>query len=601
MAKFDKDVFTDHIKQITDQGNADALADALLKYKYNNKTDWETYKKALCDIIDQHGITRRKPDSGYPFDVPEIDSVDVSDIENIKKYLDFTKGMHIESEICCYLVGSPTLVYKYKEDNGEETFEISDDIKYDYMEQLFNKYKDGRNSTDKKKNFNLIYAVYLITGKISVAMMYNIINAYGNEVTDGFSKALTPVFSKTNLSDDAAVDTLMQIIHILRVPRNLRVPRYADKNKAIAAYLIKRCFKKDFYDPRSFVQIIYYYATVNDIPYDEMSILFKDTVLIVMDKVLDGIVEPKRRRDLFYNQGIEPEKWISMDNYRKTDSSVMKALREASGLNNKELFDRMEKNVRPIVRPIGDEEETKQITTYEIFCDQILTKMDYKQKPFIDYITNSKKFYEGFFKEHISYSRSMEFNITPNCDIEIMAYEIVFNNVMHKAKIYQNKKHYGLYKFTSINFKNMTEQKRKVYLRREISDCFDFVTKYEGNNEKIKEIANYPTIAGESGSRDEFIDQLVEQILIYADILLEHNPADRKGVLYKWFEQCCRDGGSAYDFTNEVDDKAQGLNFDGFNPLRFHDAFLFLCMKTGSPRETFNKLNDMDGYSYWDN
>jgi hypothetical protein len=328
--------------------------------------------------------------------------------------------------------------------------------------------------------------------------------------------------------------------------------------------------------------------------------LFESTAREVMYKVLYDVVKNESIDDLIGDQGNEPEKWISMDNYRNIDSSVMKALREASGLDNDDLFKGMAANVRQIV----DEETTTYCYTYEIFCDQILKKKDCTQEEFIDYITKSKKFYEGFFKEHKSYSRSREFDINPNGDIEKMAYDIVFKNVMHKDKIFQNNEHYGLYKFTSQEFKDMTEQEKKKYLRTEISKCFKFVYGYSSEQDdsdvwqNINKIADYPTIADESGSRDEFINKLVEQILIYADNLQKRRHPDRKGVLYEWFEKCCRDGGNANDFANEVDNNAQELNFDGFNPLRFHDAFLYLCMKTESPMDTFNKLNVMNGYSY---
>lgn len=612
MPKFDKEVFKDHISEFDpdNMSNLDALADDLWNYSYNNKTSWTKYQEDLKQIITDHGFTIKNPDRGYPFAVPEIDKVDTTDQQNILKYLDFTKGLHIEDEICRYLIESPTLVYKFKEiQTNNETVERSVDIKYDYLKQLFEVYKCNAGRPAKKFAFNLIYAVYLITGKISVFMMYTIINAYGKEVTGGFSEALNPVFSKTDLSDNAAIDTLMQVIHILRIPGNQS--GYSEKNRAIAEYLIKNCFSRNFYDPRSFIQMIYYYATVNNIPYDDMSDLFKDATLGVMDKILEGIIEKKDRRTLFYSRSIRQDEWLDMSNYRILNSGVLKELCKVSELDVEKLLDRMAANVRRI----QDKEVTKNCDTYEIFCKQIISKMSYNPKEFINYIINSRKFYEGFFEAHISYSRNREMTSVPYDDLESMAYDIVYNNVLHQDKIFQNHIKYGIYKFTSNEFINMSPEERQDYLYEELKNCFEFLRDYNSERDdtivwdNIHKVSDYPLIAEQSGDEDEFIKQLINRILSYADTMLTRkqthraDKSDRCDVIYDVFSRCCEGGKalcSAAEFSYEIDEIAANLSFDGFYSFRFHDAFLYLCMKTSNPMQTFEEINSKEGYYYWD-
>ncbi|MCR5141884.1 MAG: hypothetical protein K6C68_05065 [Ruminococcus sp.] len=613
MALYKPDNFTDDITVMLkiDHSEAVKLKDTLLKndgkkekpvYELVDKEpEWESFNADMKDLLTSF-MNKLQP--GFSLPAPDISKVNSPDInkaktfEEILAYLDYVKGKNREDNLKSYILNS----------QNEE--------KYNYFARIFDLWYDKNMKPKMKEAFLCCYAEVLLTQQLTQPMLNFIISTFAKVYKGGIDKSLNVQLSRGEFINE--ITERSSFLHLIYAITFV----YADDdkddndNKETASKRINEILSLlsvEGFNPKSFLDVTYYYAIVNMLSFQELESMLRNTAKLVIINLFGDDMSDVAESFSKNNTLSEIEGFLDFN------KASIEQLHKYPGLelDENKMFD-----------SIKDKDEDKKGVNY--FNGNVITrgtdtfnfsqftvdpKMDVYSDQYIlpeelcEWMAKDRHFYESYYDiESKTRAESVYGNVTPYTpDSERdYAYLIVHKDLL-SGKIGSVN---GIGKLWKDDFRGITDEKQRIKdIKKFFEESFERISDaLESDNlrkdySKIDACMQFNTLVLAEAVNNELKR---EKSAVY-----DKDLALRSEYLLKVFQlySIKNDQTRASDFENklsifdeddeDIDEQLLANRWPPFSSLRYQDAMLYMCLNSDDPEGMFNKINNTAGYDYF--
>lgn len=578
------------------------LCDQILKIEISGSMSWEEFNKELHTTLEEY-LAKEKSDYKIPELKSDIGLIKVPDIaeinsyEGIISYLDVIKGNKIEENLKRFFLRSQL--------NDEE---------HNHFAQLFKTYSDMK--LQYQSAFLCLYSELLLTQTITRKMLDFIISIFSKKCKGGINNNIGNSLSNgkedyyIKLND--RISFLRLVFAITIVSPDDEVQESIDQSKNI----LLSVFGHDDYNPKSFVEMCYYYAILNMLSVEELEKLLRSTAVnVVVNLFSDSISELKKEKVEEYIA----EKNLSLIegflDFRKYSINfcipiIQKFNPELSSYEIEKIIENKLNKIK--VDYFSGNVLRRDTFTYEYYLNEIEPRVNMysteycNEDEFSEWMAGHRRFYEGYY-EIRSKTRSLDFGIPEKAsDVEQYAWEIVFENTLEELDI-KGFKWLGKRNWKKKLLELPTKQERIMEMWSILNRLSEALEKYNYNEnemyredkEKVRKVRAYLEV-----DREFLITAIIDRL----DNEDEKNNITRSDYLLTIFKSLADLGDSASDFEldlsfdeNSGSSDMQIMRWEEFNAMRYQDAMLYMCLNCDDPNEMFERINSTPGYSYYDN
>lgn len=486
---FMKNIKTDNVFNLS-LNQSEELCNIVIATVISHDMSWGDFVKSLSNILVEY-IKKLKPEYELPKRKRDIGLYNLQSIQKIKSY----------EEIISYL---SVIKGEKVEENLKNHFLISlvNDEEYNHFAQLFYKYHEM--SHKQQKAFLCLCAELIITQEITRTMLDWIIVTFSKVCKGGIDKNIEVCLS--GRKKDFYIK-LTDRITFLRLLYSITIISPGDDKttaiKQIKDVLLAVLGNEDF-NPRSFVEMCYYYAILNLLSMENLRNMLINTatnvILVLFSDKISTVCREKVAEQIKLKTLANTESFL---NFNENSISFCAEIIHHfdSEISNNEVKAIVEDKLKEMhVNYFENNTYDRKTNTYEYYINEIEPLMDtyakeYKNEAeFSKWIAEHRRFYEGYYNiESRTRSISIYGNRNPGFQntIDDFAYFIVHKDLLcSKIKGYNGiNKNYWEY---------MTESMQSENRYKEIKDVLDKVfkstTTYKGNNPRIKRIKAYKEI-----------------------------------------------------------------------------------------------------------
>lgn len=597
----------DHPELNLSRNESKDLCNLILNMEISEGMTWSEFNDLLRNTLKEYFVNVKSD-----YQIPELNSdiglIEIPDIaeinsyEEIINYLDIIKGKKIEENLKRFFLRSQL--------NDEE---------HNHFALLFYKFSDM--SPKQNKAFRCLYSELLLTQIITRQMLDWIILTFSKNCKCGINanieKPLSSGEENFYIKLNDRISFLRLIFAITIVSPDDEAQEAIDQSKNILLPVLGR----DDYNPRSFVEMCYYYAIVNMLSIQELEKLLRNTAVnIVMNLFSDAISDLKKEKVEEYIVIKSLSLIEGFLDFRKY--SVKFCIPIVQKFNLELSSDDIEKIIENKLNEMNVNYFSGNILrrdtcTYEYYLNEIEPRVNMysteycNEDEFSEWMARHRRFYEGYYGIE-SFTRSINYGILDESysnesmdasDVEQYASEIVYNNTLEQFKI-DGSKRFGKLEWKKELFALPTRQERIMQMKRIFEKLAELINKYDGDKEKFVTARVYLEV-----DRNALIEAVIDRLEI--DMLddKEHNSKiTREKYLLKKFKEFVVSKMSASEFELELsydeeeeDSEMKQMRWAEFNPMRYQDAMLYMCLNCNEPNDMFEKINSTPGYSYYDN
>lgn len=552
--------------------NAEELYQKLISMKIPEKMCWTEFEFKIRETTEKFlkdsGATALNFHEVYTMDGTN-NSKDFSKrktFDEIIGYLDILKGMTVEKSL-------KSMIYN-------SNFE---DEHHNYFACIFKVLVHKQGIIDYT-SFLCCYAQMIITKQISRLMLNWIIAKYLKHCTGGIDKSLGRMLN----SDDVKYEDFRNRSSFFRLIFSLRFPG-TDDIETKAKDMMMKCFGEDDFNPRSFLDMMYYYGLLNFSSNDEINsslrmltenvimFIYSDTDKKTVSEFVKEIPLDSVKSFLDFNpESLEIIAPLFKGKYSLADLKIIA----------EKKFIELEVNY------FKSDVSLRETYTYEYFAETLkpVIKRTKDVSELIAWMVPQRRFYEGYFRI-ISRTRHDEFCPTyRESDEEIAAYEIVFSDTLNfNAGDYVK---IG----TSEWKKNIIEGKyeeRTEKIAKILDPVLDKISKYSGESEYMDKVQSYTVL-----DRNQLYEAINYELSRYS---VKEKEISRNEYLLETFKRCASAEDDAVDFMMDLEDDEtmRSMRWDTFDSSRYQDAMLYMCLNTSKPFEMFDRINSTEGYSFF--
>lgn len=570
---------------------SNSIAKQILRVKITKTSDWDDFNSQLKEVIYSSFLNT---DVSINFPEVEIDKqllnipnyAEATKKEEIIQYLDAIKGNNIEENLKRLFLNS----------------QLEKNIKYNYFYCIFTALLSQQASNKHVETFLLCYTMVLVTQKVSHTSLKSLITIYADRCSEGLDSSL-----QAQLSGDASINYEQFKIRssFLRLVYALRIVDDSDSELAIKKskdLLMTHCCT-DGYDPRSFLDMVYYYVLMNGKSSSVLERMLRKTAVGVILKTFGEQVSEKAAEEFVKNWSSAQVK--SFLNLNKESLKKCIPLLQSNGITvtAKQIISMAEEKFKRMHVNYFDYDVTQKNEdsyTYQYFLDTVEPLIDpksgkhMKSSDFCVWMASQRQYYECYY--NVSSRTRFEdfFDVSPidfATDYEQYAYEIVQMNSLSK-NVVSDFKPLGTSQWKTEIRKLETYEQKFQAVQNLLDSRLDTIAQYNGDGELAIGIRIYATI-----NRKELYSAIVDEVnkmpFVKGEVIT------RADYLLKIFHEYAEEEELATSFAGEVDREMEDKRWEPFNPMRYQDALLYMCMNCDEPERMFREITEMDGYDYY--
>lgn len=507
---------------------------------------------------------------------------DAKTIDEIKQCLDAVRGKYTELRMESYFLTNQELP---ENEN--------------YLARIYSRYWNIKPTDGDKKVFLLLCTQFLLTKRFTCSMMNWIIDKHAKKVLgDTLSKAFDVTLNKRTPYAAMERSTLLKIAHALRID-DFTPEQNFERTEALMIAL----FGEEGYDPRSFLEMLYYYASVRSLPYPKLHNSILLTAKSVLRKLLPESISTNQI-DQFVNnydaaKGQTAETLLNLAGYSGQNGFLSKAA--GTGRNWKHLTDHatevLEKmRVRSEYSPDVDSD------TWQFMQDNINEFVAKCSNPedFVNMITADRHFYVTFFNHAYASVSQIKAAFSEPVDLaQQAAADIYWNNCWAELTFPSEIGKLNRDKWKESLKKENSRTARKELLINIFNDRVNYLRSLDAkkiNQKKSKREAFKKAHSYVSGNVDALYNAILDEV--ERDLF---QGAGREKYIFQLFQIAVDNGNSAVDFEMDidVDSNINALRWKSFDEFDYHDIYLAMCLNTDDPMQTFETLNSTAGYEYY--
>lgn len=556
----------------------------LSEIKHDVKCSWRRFDGKVDAVV--KGYLPEQEVSGM---VPDYQNAHT--MTQICQCLDAVRGNHIENSMKAYLYQS-----------------LSEEEQKNYFARIYYmKWANNRTRQEDWEVFVLMCAEVKLLHALTKKMLNWLILTHGNKVvgngTWSVSKSLQNVLSGDSINYESPNhSTLLRIVYSLRlIPvKQIRyTPEQLAENSEVTKKLMINLFRDEGYDAHSILDMIYFYGTVRNLTYEEIHEMTILAAQQVFRQLLPDTVKDKKIEDYVKKYDKTPrqsaETLLNFSNYRGESGFLMQVCQFAKAKITwdtlrdflKVKLEQMHIKSGHIINDGMDTDVFFDHTAqnYVLRCQN---KEDYVKK-----ICSDNDFYIDILGKHASVSRSNAvFGV--GCSDEEKAAKQIYWDDKFSDVLFNDIGKLGNLQWKTRAKKATGIEQKKAILKEYFDTRLDYLETADLSQKrrsKWEEIHNFGIL-----DREAFYQALLDEI--QRD---ETGAVTREYYLYSQFQICIEEQSSSEDFKQQLSDEEDmtGLRWHGFDDLNYYDIYLYMCLNTSHPMETFNELNATEDYHYW--
>ena len=595
MALYNPVNFSEDISNIfkIDRAKADNLRENILKIEVDNTKTWTSFNTDLRSLLTGF-MTDLKPD----FKLPEVDSgknvpkyTDAKTFDDICAYLDTIKSNNIEENLKRYILKSQT---------GEE--------KYNYFARIFDLWDSVNMKPKMKESFLCCYAEILLTQQLTQTMLNFIISTFAKLYKEGLDTSLNNQLSGGNFKYEKITErgSFLHLVYAITFVD-------ADDDKVIASKRSKEVLlsvlSKDDYNPRSFLDMTYYYAIRKSSPFACLEQMLRYTAKLVILNLFGDIMS--NAAESFSNDTTLSKIESFLDFDKNSIKQFQQFLNENhTGLKSdeKETIDIAESRMAEMnVNYFNGNVYVRDTDTLYYFKKSVEPMMKAEPEELCRWMAEERRFYESYYEiESKTRAGSLYGALMPempNTETDY-AYLIVHEDLLDFKIGNYNGIGNKLWKNQLRNINN--EEQCIKEIEKFLKENFDKITnelnsiEYKRNFSAVWRCMQFDTLELSKAVNDELKR---EKANVY--------DKDLKGrstyLLTMFGEYCQKKNNRAVSFMialsetgdDDEDEQMAENRWPFFSPLRYQDAMLYMCLNCDDPEEMFKRINDTPGYDYY--
>ena len=509
------------------------------------------------------------------YNLPDISDVQCE--EEIIEYLSIIKNRSVENNL------KRLFLLSQNEENE----------RFNYFAAIFYALSGTSSRKKDKVSFICLYTQMILTQNISRSMLCFLIAKYAKFVTNSLDASLGSALNSGKINFEGFINRAQ----FLRIVYALRLVDNENKNEVTmrSRKLIRDCLSMDDYNPRSFIEMIYYFSVFHGLASEEnkkimqsaMGFIIKKIFIDISYEAIEEYVEKEPENHVI--DFLEFDK-SSIDNI---SDFIIKEYGDGS-IDIKEI-------VHEFLEKLGvfkDPTTYRAESTYEFFLDNVIPAIQNCVDPqqFCEWMAGQSRFYESYYYNE-SYSRTTFFGdgeYEENSVVGKAANMIIYENVLNIN---------GVVSFTTLNTQGW---KKDVLAQETDQEQLEKVKEYIGL--RLDQIQAYRDPEDNRGSEKIYRIKwflACDRNELYKVILNEliqnerHRNSNRSDILFNAFRMCAESGEGVEEFIDIIDnDEMDSLRFAWFDPSRFEDALLYLCLESNDPLEMFEKITSIPGFEY---
>ncbi len=601
MALYNPDNFAEDITTIfkIERSEADMLKDTILQTKVVKTMKWESFNEELKSKLTgfmvnrQHDFSLPTPDPDMKMkSVPKYDQANT--FEDICAYLDAIKGNHIEDNLKRHILKSQT-----------------EEVKYNYFARIFDLWNHNNMKPKMKDAFLCCYAEVLLTQQLTQPMLNFIISTFAKVYKGGLDPSLNSQLSgdknggKIKYDQIEKRDSFLHLIYAITFVDS-------DDDKKISSKRSKEVLlsvlSQDDYNPRSFLDVTYYYAIINLLCFSELEKMLRDTAKLVIlnlfgdnlssaaESFSNNITLSKIESFLDFNlASIE-----AFQDYLQENYSDLK-------LDEKEAISIAERRMKEMkVNYFNDNVYDRETNTYDYSQASVEPKVEYMiPEKFCRWMAEERRFYESYYdiesKTRAETLYGYPIPETPSNETDY-AYLIVHEGLLD----FKIGNYSGIgSKFWKNRFRNIDEGQRIEKIEQFLKTNFDKITNELNNIEYKRDLSAIWTCM--QFDTLELAKAVNDELKRKKAAAYDNAMVGRSEYLLTVFEEYCSQKKSAMSFElvlsetgdEDEDEQMEAKRWPFFSPLRYQDAMLYMCLNCNDPKEMFNRINNTPGYDYY--
>lgn len=510
------------------------------------------------------------------YNLPDISDVQCE--EEIIEYLSIIKNRSVENNL------KRLFLLSQNEENE----------RFNYFAAIFYALS-GTSSRKDKVSFICLYTQIILTQNISRSMLCFLIAKYAKFVTNSLDASLGSALNSGKINFEGFINRAQ----FLRIVYALRLVDNENKNEVTmrSRKLIRDCLSMDDYNPRSFLEMIYYFSVFHGLASEENKKIMQSAMGFIIKKIF---------MDISYEaieKYIENEPENRVIDFLEFDKS---SIDNIADFIKKEYGDEsidIKETVHEFLKKLGvfkDPTTYRAESTYEFFLDNVIPAIQNCADPqqFCEWMAGQRRFYESYYYDG-SYSRSTFFDGSEYEEVSVTgraAHMIIYENVLNIK---------GVENFTTLN---TIDWKKEVLAQETYQKQLEKVKEYIGL--RLDQIQVYRDPEDNRGSEKIYRIKwflACDRNELYKVILNEliqnerHRNSSRSDILFNAFRMCAESGEGVEEFFDIIDnDEMDSLRFAWFDPSRFGDALLYLCLESDDPLEMFEKITSIPGFEYFE-
>lgn len=615
---FMADMQTNDIIKLNPQ-QSEELCKLVLEIPITQNMSWNDFNTALRKNLEEY-LKKIKSKYEFPKLSSDLGTIKTPDIIKVKSYkgiidyLDEIKGNKIEENLKNFFLSS-----------------LSADEEHNHFAQMF--YKSNKMQPTQKKDFLCLYSELLLTHEITRPMLDWIISTYSKVCKGGINKNIGNPLSN---GEEGFYKNLKERIQFLRLAFSITVISPDDEEKTAKKQyrkVLMAVLGNEDFNPKSFVEMCYYYVIINMRSIEELESLLRDTAANIILKLFGDTIKNINKNEV--KNHLKTVTSATIENFLNFNKNSLSLCTEVIQHFDAEISKVEVKKIveaklnRLAVNYFNSEVSHRKTITYEYFHETVELKVTMLKKQFSEWMIGERRFYETYFNiesrtRYIKYGDAIE-TITAS-DIEQYAEEIVYEDSLKVLDI-KGFKYLGNTHWKKKIFDLQSTEERINEVEKMLNDFSDAVKRYNGDKEIVAGVRVYLEI-----DRQSLATAIVEKI---NSLYSKNKKITRKDYLFTKFKAYVDSGISAtnkifsyeeaaVDFETELSDidyeaeteladadyesEMRKMRWEGFNPLRYHDAMLYMCLNCDypvdncdNPMEMFKKINATPGYGYYEN
>lgn len=601
MALYNPENFAEDITTIfkIERSEADMLKDTILQTKVVKTMTWESFNEELRSKLTgfmvslQHNFSLPTPDPDMQMkSLPKYDQANT--FEDICAYLDAIKGNHIEDNLKRHILKSQT-----------------EEVKYNYFARIFDLWNHNNMKPKMKDAFLCCYAEVLLTQQLTQPMLNFIISTFAKVYKGGLDPSLNSQLSgdknggKIKYDQIEKRDSFLHLIYAITFVDS-------DDDKKISSKRSKEVLlsvlSQDDYNPRSFLDVTYYYAIINLLCFSELEKMLRDTAKLVIlnlfgdnlssaaESFSNNITLSKIESFLDFNlASIE-----AFQDYLQENYSDLK-------LDEKEAISIAERRMKEMkVNYFNDNVYDRETNTYDYSQASVEPKVEYMiPEKFCRWMAEERRFYESYYdiesKTRAETLYGYPIPETPSNETDY-AYLIVHEGLLD----FKIGNYSGIgSKFWKNRFRNIDEGQRIEKIEQFLKTNFDKITNELNNIEYKRDLSAIWTCM--QFDTLELAKAVNDELKRKKAAAYDNAMVGRSEYLLTVFEEYCSQKKSAMSFElvlsetgdEDEDEQMEAKRWPFFSPLRYQDAMLYMCLNCNDPKEMFNRINNTPGYDYY--